>query len=96
MLSDMPVDVLKMDMKFIRNIESSETDRKLVTLNLHIAKFLDVSVVAEWVETEGQLAILRSGNCDLVQGYFFSRPLPPEEFEQLIRRELAIERKKEA
>ncbi len=96
MLSDMPVDVLKMDMKFIRNIESSETDRKLVTLILDIAKFLDVSVVAEGVETEGQLAILRSGNCDLVQGYFFSRPLPPEEFEQLIRRELAIERKKEA
>jgi len=96
MLSDMPVDVLKMDMKFIRNIENSETDRKLVTLILDIAKFLDVSVVAEGVETEGQLAILRSGNCDLVQGYFFSRPLPPEEFEQLIRRELAIERKKEA
>ena len=86
MLSDMPVDVLKMDMKFIRNIENSETDRKLVTLILDIAKFLDVSVVAEGVETEGQLAILRSGNCDLVQGYFFSRPLPPEEFEQLIRR----------
>ena len=96
MLSDMPVDVLKMDMKFIRNIENSETDRKLVTLILDIAKFLDGSVVAEGVETEGQLAILRSGNCDLVQGYFFSRPLPPEEFEQLIRRELAIERKKEA
>ena len=96
MLSDMPVDVLKMDMKFIRNIENSETDRKLVTLILDIAKFLDVSVVAEGVETEGQLAILRSGNCDLVQGYFFSRPLPPEEFEQLIRRELAIERKKDA
>ena len=96
MLSDMPVDVLKMDMKFIRNIENSETDRKLVTLILDIAKFLDVSVVAEGVETEGQLAILRSGNCDLVQGYFFSRPLPPEEFEQLIRREIAIEREKEA
>ena len=96
MLSDMPVDVLKMDMKFIRNIENSETDRKLVTLILDIAKFLDVSVVAEGVETEGQLAILRSGNCDLVQGYFFSRPLPPEEFEQLIRREIAIEREKRA
>ena len=93
MLSDMPVDVLKMDMKFIRNLESSETDRKLVTLILDIAKFLDVSVVAEGVETEGQLEILRSGKCDLVQGYFFSRPLPPEEFEQLILREIAIERK---
>ena len=92
MLSDMPIDVLKMDMKFIRNIETSETDRRLVTLILDIARYLQVSVVAEGVETEGQLEILRSENCDLVQGYYFSRPLPSEEFEKLIERELAIER----
>ena len=93
MLSDMPIDVLKMDMKFIRNIETSETDRRLVSLILDIARYLKVSVVAEGVETEGQLEILRHGKCDLVQGYYFSRPLPPEEFEKLIEREIAIERK---
>ena len=93
MLSDMPVDVLKMDMKFIRNIETSETDRRLVSLILDIGQYLKVSVVAEGVETEGQLNILQKGGCDLVQGYFFSRPLPPEEFEKLIERELAVERK---
>ena len=93
MLSDMPIDVLKMDMKFIRNIEQSETDRRLVSLILDIAKCLDVTVVAEGVETEGQLKILREGGCDLVQGYYFSRPLPPEEFEELIRKELAAERR---
>ena len=92
MLSDMPIDVLKMDMKFIRNIETSETDRRLVSLILDIARCLNVSVVAEGVETEGQLAILRDGNCDLVQGFYFSRPLPPEEFELLIQHELEIER----
>lgn len=92
MLSDMPVDVLKMDMKFIRNIETSETDRRLLSLILDIAKYLNVTAVAEGVETEGQLNILREGNCDLVQGYYFSRPLPPEEFELLIQRELNIER----
>jgi len=92
MLSDMPVDVLKMDMKFIRNLETSETDRKLVTLILDIAKYLQVSVVAEGVETEGQLDILRKGDCDLVQGYYFSRPLPPAEFEELIRKEIETER----
>lgn len=92
MLSDMPLDVLKMDMKFVRNIENSETDRRLVTLILDIAKYLKVSVVAEGVETEGQLEILRAGKCDLVQGYYFSRPLPPEDFEKLIERELAIKR----
>ena len=93
MLSDMPIDVLKMDMKFIRNIETSETDRRLVSLILDIAKYLNVSVVAEGVETEEQLRILRDRNCDLVQGYYFSRPLPPDEFEPLIQRELNIERK---
>ena len=92
MLSDMPIDVLKMDMKFIRNIEESETDRRLVSLILDIARYLKVSVVAEGVETEKQLEILRSGKCDLVQGYYFSRPLPSEDFEKLIEKEIAIER----
>ena len=92
MLSDMPIDVLKMDMKFIRNIETSETDRRLVTLILDIAKYLKVSVVAEGVETEGQLKLLRDASCDIVQGFYFSRPLPPDKFEALIRREIEIER----
>ena len=94
MLSSMPIDVLKMDMKFIRNIETNETDRRLVNLVLDMAKYLDVPVVAEGVETEGQLELLRSANCDLVQGFYFSRPLPPEEFEKLIQREMEIERDK--
>ena len=92
MLSDMPIDVLKMDMKFIRNIETNETDRRLVMLILDIARYLKVSVVAEGVETEKQLEILRAGKCDLVQGYYFSRPLPSDQFEKLIEKEIAIER----
>ena len=92
MLSDMPVDVIKMDMQFIRNIETSETDRRLVYLILDIAKYLQVKVVAEGVETEGQLAILKEGKCDIVQGYYFSRPLPAGEFEALIEEELKIDR----
>ena len=92
MLSDMPIDVLKMDMKFIRNIETSATDRRLVSLILDIGRYLQVPVVAEGVETEGQFDLLRKDGCDLVQGYYFSRPLPPEEFELLIQREMEIER----
>ena len=92
MLSDMPIDVLKMDMKFVRNIENSETDRRLVSLILDIARYLKVPVVAEGVETAGQLETLRKGQCDLVQGYYFSRPLPSEEFEKLIEKEIATER----
>ena len=93
MLSSMPVDVLKMDMSFIRNIEKSDTDRRLVKLILDIARYLEVPVVAEGVETEKQLEILKKAGCDLVQGYYFSRPLPAEEFEKLIRKELETERK---
>ncbi len=88
MLSEMPVDVIKMDMKFVRNIEKSETDRRLVTLIPDLARYLRVPVVAEGVETEGQLEILRQGECDYVQGYYFSRPLPPAEFEMLIQKEI--------
>ena len=92
MLSDMPVDVLKMDMKFVRNIESSDTDRRMIALIIDLAKYLEVLVVAEGVETKGQLNMLQEGGCDLIQGYYFSRPLPPEEFEELIKREIATER----
>ena len=88
MLSAMPIDVLKMDMKFVRNIEKSETDLRLVKLILDIARYLSLRVVAEGVETGGQLDLLRDAGCDLVQGFYFSRPLPPEEFEKLIEREL--------
>jgi len=92
MLSEMPIDVLKMDMKFIRNIEKSDTDLRLVKLILDIAKYLRLRVVAEGVETKGQLGLLKDAGCDLVQGYYFSRPLPPEEFERLIEREIETER----
>lgn len=92
MLSEMPFDVLKMDMKFIRNIETNEMDRRLVNLIMDIARNFEVLVVAEGVETQGQLEILQGVGCDIVQGYYFSRPLPPEEFEELIIKEQAIER----
>ncbi len=95
MLSDMPIDVLKMDMKFIRNIESSDTDMRLVRLILDIAKYLRVKAVAEGVETPGQLSLLKEAGCDIVQGFFFSRPVPPEEFEKLIQQEIALERSTE-
>jgi EAL domain-containing protein (putative c-di-GMP-specific phosphodiesterase class I) len=92
MLSDMPIDVLKMDMRFIRNIEENMTDMRLVKLILDIAQYLELRVVAEGVETEGQLGLLRDAGCDMVQGFFFSPPVPPEQFEKLIEREIAIER----
>ena len=82
MLSTMPIDALKMDIEFIRNIERNEKDLRLVELIVDIARYLNVPVIAEGVETETQLKLLRGSGCDLVQGYYFSRPLPPEDFEK--------------
>ncbi|MBR6219540.1 MAG: EAL domain-containing protein [Clostridia bacterium] len=92
MLSSLPIDVLKMDMAFVRNIEHSEKDYRLVGVVLDIARYLNVPVVAEGVETGRQLEMLREAGCDIVQGYYFSRPLPPEEFEELIKKEISIAR----
>ena len=83
MLSSMPIDVLKMDRAFIRNIEHSEKDVRLVELILEIARSLKVPVVAEGVETEAQVQMLRKLGCALVQGYYFSRPLSAPAFEKL-------------
>ena len=84
MLSSMPIDVLKMDMAFIRNIERNERDFRLVELIIDIARYLKVPVVAEGVETENQLKLLKDAGCDLVQGYYFSPPLIAGEFEEKI------------
>jgi EAL domain-containing protein (putative c-di-GMP-specific phosphodiesterase class I) len=84
MLSSLPVDVLKMDIDFIRNIERNEKDFRLVELIIDIARYLKVPVVAEGVETANQLKLLKNAGCDLVQGYYFSKPLPAGEFERKI------------
>ena len=81
MLSAMPIDVLKMDRAFVRNIEHDERDIQLVALILDIARNLKIPVVAEGVETGEQIRLLRELGCAIVQGYYFSRPLHPTEFE---------------
>lgn len=88
MLSAMPVDVLKMDRAFIRKLGENEKDASLVALILGIARSLKIPVVAEGVETEEQLNLLRELGCPLVQGFYFSRPLPAEEFETVIIRNM--------
>lgn len=88
MLTTIPIDALKMDMKFIRNMQKDEKSMKLVELILDIAKFLQVPVIAEGVETEEQLLLLKERGCDIIQGYYFSKPVPPEEFTTFIEREL--------
>ena len=93
MLSSLPIDVLKMDMRFIQNVREDVKEFRLVELILDIARYLDVPVVAEGVETAEQLALLRKAGCELVQGYYFSKPVLPEEFEKLILKQLELDRR---
>ena len=93
MLTTIPIDVLKMDMKFVRNMLKDEKNLKLCELVMDISRFLEVPVVAEGVEEQAQLDKLKDMGCELIQGYYFSKPLPAEEFEELIRKEAELSAK---
>lgn len=88
MLNSIPIDVLKMDMEFIRNMNKDEKSRRLVELVIEISDFLGVPVIAEGVEDKSQVDALKEMGCEIIQGYFFSKPVPPQEFEGFIRKEL--------
>ncbi|WP_049962581.1 EAL domain-containing protein [Ruminococcus sp. HUN007] len=89
MLTSLPIDALKLDMEFIRNICESKKNCRLVSIMIDIARLLKVPVIAEGVETRGQMELLKEVGCDIIQGYYFSKPLGPEEFEELISAEYA-------
>ena len=84
MLSTMPIDMLKMDGSFIKNVEKDEKNLNLVELIVNIAKNLKVPVIAEGVETEYQINLLKNLGCKFVQGYYFSPPISAQEFEDKI------------
>lgn len=85
MLNRMPLDVLKLDMKFIRSETAKPADQGILRFIMGLARWMNLSVVAEGVETGEQLARLRELGCDYVQGYYFARPMPAGEFEALVR-----------
>ena len=84
MLSNLPIDVLKLDMSFVRSAFGEKKDVRMIELIIDIARYLNVPVVAEGVETEEQYLALRELGCDYVQGYYFSRPVPPEQFDRFL------------
>ena len=84
MITQVPIDALKLDMKFIRTAFADRKDTRLLVAVIGLAKSLGLPTVAEGVETEEQVDALREMGCDIVQGYFFSRPLPPKDFEAFV------------
>ncbi|TAN49761.1 MAG: EAL domain-containing protein, partial [Rhodospirillales bacterium] len=90
-LKRIPIDALKIDASFMHEITTDEGDAEIVSAIIGLAHNLRLKVVAEGVETEEQIAFLRSHGCDEIQGYLVSRPVSAENFEQLFEQDLLFQ-----
>lgn len=86
MLKDLPIDILKIDMRFLDSLEESQKASIVLESVIRLAKWMKLGVVSEGVETQREWEYLRSVECDSVQGYYFYRPMPREDFMQLLDR----------
>ncbi|MBZ4684932.1 MAG: Response regulator receiver modulated diguanylate cyclase/phosphodiesterase with sensor(S) [Desulfomicrobiaceae bacterium] len=84
-LKQLPIHVLKIDQSFMRGIPGDPKDERLVRTIIDLGRNFSLTVLAEGVETAGQVAFLRTGGCDEAQGYFFARPMPLEEALAFVR-----------
>lgn len=84
-LKQMPLDQLKIDQSFVRDMTSDHNDAVMVQTMIDLAKNFHLNVIAEGVETEDQLSLLKQMGCSVYQGYLFAKPLPLAQFEELLR-----------
>lgn len=84
MLSDLPIEILKLDMSFLRNNVGRSSGRSVIQFVINLAKWLGLFVVAEGVETQEQAIFLRNMGCDYAQGYYYSKPVDDSDFEKLL------------
>jgi diguanylate cyclase (GGDEF)-like protein/PAS domain S-box-containing protein len=84
-LRKFPIDALKIDQSFVRQITSAPDDSTIVTAVISMGRSLKLRVVAEGVETQAELAFLRARLCDEAQGFYFSRPVLPQQFANLLK-----------
>ncbi len=84
MIQEMPIDVLKIDMSFIRQAFKKKKDTKIIELLINLANSMNMKVVTEGVETKEQVDVLKDLGCDIAQGYYFSKPLPVKEFNKFL------------
>ena len=82
MLQDMPVDIIKIDKSFVDLI--GKNDKNIIDYILNIAKELKLKTIAEGVETKEQKEYLLNKGCDIIQGYYYSKPLQEEDFEKYL------------
>lgn len=89
-LLETPFDVIKLDKKFIENMMLSEKGRLLLEQVVSMAGKLDLGLLAEGVETKDQIELLQSIGCDQVQGYYYAKPMPEEEFFELLKQQAEV------
>jgi EAL domain-containing protein (putative c-di-GMP-specific phosphodiesterase class I) len=89
-LQKLPIDILKVDRSFIKNMLESADSSHIFKLIVELAHKLGLKVVAEGVETKEQLDYLTANDCDIVQGFYIGRPVPPDEIETMFRRQSAV------
>jgi len=89
-LRKFPVDSLKIDQSFIRQITATPDDTAIIAAVIGMGRSLNLRVIAEGVETQAELEFLQAHQCDEAQGYYFSRPLPAQEFARLLRTGLSL------
>ena len=86
-LKSFPIDRLKIDQGFVRNIEQDSDNAAIVVAVIAMAEGMDMKVIAEGVETDGQLAFLKNKRCNEVQGYLLSKPLPSAQIEEFLMKQ---------
>ncbi len=91
MLTDLPLDAMKLDMQFIRRAFKENRDTRMLEVIIEIAERLKVPTIAEGVETEEQVSVLRELKCNAAQGFYFSRPVPADEFEKFLHSKKAAD-----
>ena len=82
MLKDMPIDLIKIDMMFLRQTRDNEKAKTILQNILHLSEELGMISLTEGVETENQYLMLAEKGCHLFQGFYFAKPMPPEEYEK--------------
>ena len=89
-LRRLPLDTLKIDQCFTREIGKSNNDEELIRLMLTMAKSLNLAVIAEGVETKEQYDFLKKYDCDMIQGYFFSKPCQAEKVVEIFSNKMIL------
>jgi EAL domain-containing protein (putative c-di-GMP-specific phosphodiesterase class I) len=95
-LKRLPIDAIKIDLSFVQGIGKDHNDEEIIKAIITLANSLGLKTIAEGVETNEQVSFLKEYKCDLMQGYYFSRPLPSEDATQFLKDRLSEDRLEES